>query len=123
MADQTEMSPPGDQSSDHEELTANPTNDDAAYDDVEADVPHLGGQEMEDRTPAEGVGNGSLGSRYREILKDQREASSEVSSLDADSVDAAPRRAVSPIDSLMSGPDDTPSVQVCLTYGDGDVLR
>lgn len=39
---------------------------------------------------------------------------SEFGSVDASSVDALPRRAGSPGESMLSGPDDTPSVQVCL---------
>ena len=42
-----------------------------------------------------------------------REEGSEMGSIDAGSVDALPRRVESPIDSVMSGPDDTPSIQVC----------
>ncbi|KAI1809433.1 Golgi CORVET complex core vacuolar protein 8-domain-containing protein [Poronia punctata] len=44
--------------------------------------------------------------RYRELLRDQADGSDDGSSLDG-----LPRRAGSPIDSLLSGPDDSPSVQ------------
>lgn len=55
------------------------------------------------------LGNGSLAHRYHEIVKEnEADAASETGS-----TDAAPRRAGSPIDSLLSIPDDTPSVQVC----------
>ncbi|KAH8899208.1 hypothetical protein GQ53DRAFT_816382 [Thozetella sp. PMI_491] len=43
---------------------------------------------------------------YRELLEDAQENTSEDGS-----TDAIPRRAGSPIDSLLSGPDDSPSVQ------------
>ncbi|KAH6687879.1 Golgi CORVET complex core vacuolar protein 8-domain-containing protein [Plectosphaerella plurivora] len=52
------------------------------------------------------ISNGQVSKRYREILRDRVEDGSEESS-----IDAAPRRAGSPIDSLLSVPDDTPSIQ------------
>ncbi|KAI9171743.1 Vacuolar protein sorting-associated protein [Paramyrothecium foliicola] len=112
MADEPELSPPGDQASDHEDVIDVPTTSDNAHDnDDAADDTELAGQETPDRSAPTELNNGLLGNRYREILRDQHETGSEVSSVDADSVDALPRRAVSPIDSLMSGPDDSPSVQ------------
>lgn len=45
-------------------------------------------------------------------LKDHREEESEMSSLGGDSLGAPPKRATSPLESVMSGPDDTPSIQV-----------
>lgn len=42
----------------------------------------------------------------------QQDEGSEMSSMAGGSVDAAPRRVDSPIDSVLSGPDETPSVQV-----------
>ncbi|KAH7321257.1 golgi complex component [Stachybotrys elegans] len=53
----------------------------------------------------------AIANRYREILHDQHDTISEVSSTGGNSIEAPPRRAVSPLDSVMSGPDDTPSVQ------------
>lgn len=50
--------------------------------------------------------NGTISNRYRQILRAQADAVSEEGS-----VDAAPKRVGSPIDSLMSVPDDSPSVQ------------
>ncbi|KAI0390196.1 Golgi CORVET complex core vacuolar protein 8-domain-containing protein [Xylariaceae sp. FL0594] len=44
--------------------------------------------------------------RYRDLLREQADGSD-----DGSSVDGLPRRAGSPIDSLTSGPDDSPSVQ------------
>lgn len=54
------------------------------------------------------IANGQVSRRYREILRERVEDAS-----DEGSIDAAPRRAGSPIDSLLSVPDDTPSIQVC----------
>lgn len=53
------------------------------------------------------IGNGSLPNRYRQILQDQRDQISE----DGSSVDNAPRRAGSPMDSNLSVPDDAASAQ------------
>ncbi|KAK1455146.1 vacuolar assembly/sorting protein VPS8 [Colletotrichum melonis] len=50
--------------------------------------------------------SGALPNRYREILREQADNVS-----DEGSVDAVPKRVGSPIDSLMSVPDDSPSVQ------------
>lgn len=62
-------------------------------------------------TPA-AIGSGSVGNRYREIMQQQHQDSSDVSSLGGSSLHGLPRRVGSPIDSVMSGPDDTPSIQV-----------
>jgi hypothetical protein len=48
----------------------------------------------------------------KKMLGDAVDAAEELSSVDGASIDAIPRRAGSPIDSVMSGPDDSPSVQV-----------
>jgi hypothetical protein len=47
-----------------------------------------------------------------QVMQELKVDGSELSSIDASSVDALPRRADSPIDSVLSGPDDAPSVQV-----------
>ncbi|KAK2004728.1 vacuolar assembly/sorting protein VPS8 [Colletotrichum falcatum] len=52
------------------------------------------------------IENGAVPNRYRDILREQADDVSEEGS-----VDAAPKRAGSPIDSLMSVPDDSPSIQ------------
>ncbi|UZP33267.1 hypothetical protein NXS19_001083 [Fusarium pseudograminearum] len=57
------------------------------------------------------IGNGSVGNRYREIMQQQHQDSSDVSSLGGSSLHGLPKRAGSPIDSVLSGPDDTPSIQ------------
>lgn len=49
-------------------------------------------------------------SLYRQLLREQADASDEASS-----TDGLPRRASSPINSILSGPDDSPSVQVRAT--------
>ncbi|KAJ3522895.1 hypothetical protein NM208_g12672 [Fusarium decemcellulare] len=61
-------------------------------------------------TPA-AIGNGSVTNRYREIMQQQHQDSSDVSSLGGSSLHGLPKRAGSPIDSVLSGPDDTPSIQ------------
>lgn len=50
--------------------------------------------------------NGTLRTGYRHMLQDRDDAS------ESGSADGLPRRAGSPIDSLLSVPDDSPSVQV-----------
>lgn len=62
----------------------------------------------QDTTPR---GNGAVGNRYRQLLRDHDETS------ESGSVDGLPRRAGSPIDSLLSIPDDSPSVQVYESHG------
>lgn len=51
----------------------------------------------------------SIAHRYRELLVVEHEAPSEDGS-----TDAIPRRAASPMGSMLSVPDDSPSIQVCL---------
>ncbi|RKL32253.1 hypothetical protein BFJ72_g10594 [Fusarium proliferatum] len=58
------------------------------------------------------IGNGSVTNRYREIMQQQHQDSSDVSSLGGSSLHGLPKRVGSPIDSVLSGPDDTPSIQV-----------
>lgn len=53
------------------------------------------------------IGGSSIKDRYRELLEAEHEITSEDGS-----TDAIPRQAGSPIDSLLSIPDDSPSVQV-----------
>lgn len=64
----------------------------------------------EDETPGEGPV--VTLEEPKKTLADGLDDAEELSSIDGASVDALPRRAGSPIDSLMSGPDDSPSVQV-----------
>lgn len=67
---------------------------------------------VDDLPASAAIGNGAVSNRYREILQQQRQDSSDVSSLGGSSVHGLPKRAGSPIDSVLSGPDDTPSIQV-----------
>ncbi|KAI0533810.1 vacuolar assembly/sorting protein VPS8 [Xylaria digitata] len=61
----------------------------------------------EDVSNSPPVQQGSVAaSRYRQLLRDQADVSDEGSSMDD-----LPRRAASPINSLLSGPDDSPSIQ------------
>lgn len=106
MAAPEEKSPPGDQAAGDDE-TVN-----GSAQDTDADVPQLVVEEAQDEPKQIETSNGSVAGRFREIMQDQHEDGSELSSLDAASVDALPRRAGSPIDSVMSIPDDTPSIQV-----------
>lgn len=62
-------------------------------------------------TPIE-MSNGTVTNRYREIMQQQHLDSSDVSSLAGSDVHGLPKRAGSPMESLMSGPDDSPSIQV-----------
>lgn len=105
MADPEDQSPTGDAAS-----SDDGTVKDAP--DTMGVVAQLVEQELQDHpTPLE-LGSGPLTHRYREILREQEDDSSELSSVAASSVDALPKRVGSPIDSVMSGPDDTPSIQV-----------
>lgn len=101
MADEPELSPPGDQSSSDEETVKG---DEGGH---VTDI--LEEERLAAGTPVLTMGNGSLAHRYRDIVK--AEAAADTSS-ETGSVDAIPRRAGSPIDSLLSVPDDSPSIQV-----------
>jgi hypothetical protein len=68
----------------------------------------------DDETPEEGPA--VTLEEPRKILGEALDDGEEMSSVDGTSVDAIPRRAGSPIDSITSGPDDSPSVQVCLLF-------
>ncbi|KAI5864678.1 Golgi CORVET complex core vacuolar protein 8-domain-containing protein [Durotheca rogersii] len=57
--------------------------------------------------------NGVIANRYRQLLRDHEDASDEGSS------DGLPRRAGSPVDSLLSGPDDSPSLQGSMVSSPG----
>lgn len=64
-------------------------------------------EEMQQDAAEPTISNGVVANRYRDLLRDQEDAS------DSGSVEGLPRRVGSPIDSLLSVPDDSPSVQVC----------
>ena len=102
MEDLEDLSPAGDQaSSDGAIITdAAPTADE--------DVAQLAGNEspaVADEAPAVKLQRTATG----DALPEEGE---EMSSVDGFSVDALPRRAASPIDSIMSGHDDSHSMQV-----------
>lgn len=78
--------------------------EDGQYDDADSNDDHS--------TPPVAIGNGLLKNRYREIMQRQNQDGSDVSSLAGSELHGLPRRVGSPIDSVLSGPDDTPSVQV-----------
>lgn len=100
MADEPELSRTEDQDS---------SDDDTIRGEQAADhIAEILEEELRAPSTPTPLGNGSIAHRYREITK-ENEADT-VS--ENGSTDAIPRRAGSPIDSLMSTPDDTPSVQV-----------
>ncbi|CAM1504301.1 Fc.00g018920.m01.CDS01 [Cosmosporella sp. VM-42] len=104
MAEPEDLSLTGDVDSENGETVKDAPNE-------AGDVAQLEEQEMEDhQTPVE-MGNGGVSNRYRQIMQEQHLDGSDVSSLGGSSVLGLPKRAGSPIDSVMSGPDDTPSVQ------------
>jgi vacuolar protein sorting-associated protein 8 len=107
MADQEDISPPGDKASNGEE-TVTQARDDAG----EEDVLQLDGDEAAGSTAIDEP-NSTIPNRYREIMQEQEEDDSVLDSADGGSVDALPPRPGSPMDSVLSGPDDTPSIQVC----------
>lgn len=63
-------------------------------------------RQEDDAAPFSNIG--IVVNRYRELLREQEDDAS-----DSGSAEGLPRRVGSPIDSLLSVPDDTPSVQVC----------
>lgn len=72
-------------------------------------------EDSEHGSGAPSAGPSSAAHRYRELLEPEPEAPSEDGS-----TDAIPRLAVSPMGSMLSVPDDTPSVQVCGKQGARD---
>ncbi|TDZ40271.1 Vacuolar protein sorting-associated protein 8-like protein [Colletotrichum spinosum] len=74
--------------------------------DEDGIVGHLDDDETQPSTPSPAIENGAVSNRYRQILREQADDVS-----DEGSLDAAPKRLGSPIDSLLSVPDDSPSIQ------------
>ena len=66
-------------------------------------------RQQEDAEPTSNTSN-PLGNRYRQLLRERDDLSEEVS--EGGSAEGLPRRVGSPIGSLQSIPDDTPSIQV-----------
>lgn len=95
--DQIDLSPGADRVfSDEETITGNG--------DHIADI--LEEERREDATAAPET-DGPLANHFRQLLRDNDDAS------DTGSAEGLPRRAGSPIDSLLSAQDGSPSVQVC----------
>lgn len=97
---------------DQSSLEDHPLNDDgnpgAPDDDIATTSPVQMGKAAREITDSSGpISNGAISRRYQAIMREQADESS-----DNGSVDAIPKRAGSPIDSLLSIPDDTPSIQV-----------
>ncbi|KEY65107.1 hypothetical protein S7711_04197 [Stachybotrys chartarum IBT 7711] len=109
MSDPEQPSPPGDQLLSQTDAATVTLDKDAD------DVPLLEEQEEQEMqdygAPSGELGASSVADRFRDGLQEHGDTISEVSSADGLSVDAVPQRAVSPLDSVTSGPDDTPSVQ------------
>jgi hypothetical protein len=105
MADEPQLSRTDDQDSSDDETVKGERDEHHIADILEEELQAPG-------TPVPPLGNGSIAHRYREIVK---EAEADTVSEEG-STDAIPRRAGSPIDSLLSIPDDTPSVQVGGSY-------
>jgi hypothetical protein len=98
MADEPQLSRTEDQSSSDDETIKGDREGEHIADILEEEL-----QEAE--MP---IGNESLAHRFKEIVQ---EAEADTVSENG-STDATPRRVESPIDSLLSIPDDSPSVQV-----------
>jgi len=78
--------------------------------DKESTIVELLNEAREGSTTPMAIGNGLVHDRYRSILREQAgEEPSDEASVDS----ALPRRATSPTSSMLSVPDDSPSVQVC----------
>ena len=105
MADEPELRRPDDEperdSSSDEETVKGDQDDDhiANLLDDEHPAPN---------TPVPHAGPSTIAHRYRELLEAEHETASEDGS-----TDALPRLAVSPMGSMLSVPDDSPSAQVC----------
>jgi hypothetical protein len=106
MADEPELPRPdeGERESSSDEETVKGDRDDDHSADLLDDVP------LAPSTPLPPAGPSSIAHRYHELLEAEHETPSEDGS-----TDAIPRLAVSPMGSMLSVPDDSPSVQVCWT--------
>jgi hypothetical protein len=102
MADTIELPPADDQSSSDEETVKGDRESIHVADVLEED-------RTSSTTPVPPIGGSSITNRYRELLEVAYDDSSE----DGSTSGGIPRRGGSPIDSLLSIPDDSPSIQVC----------
>ncbi len=106
MADEPELSPTGDPGSSDDETVRGDRESDHIADILEE-------VKQDDALQESSSANGTvIQNRYRELATDAHDDSSEDGPQDAGPRDALPARVGSPIDSLLSIPDDTPSVQV-----------
>lgn len=92
--------------------TSSPSSSDEETVKGDRDEDHIADLLEDDRrstdSPAPPPGPSSVAHRYRELLEAERETTSEDGL-----VDAIPQLAASPLGSMLSVPDDSPSVQVC----------
>lgn len=102
MADDPELPPPEDQSSSDDETVKGDLEEGHVVDILEEERQAAG-------TPVQQIGNGSISHLYRDII--EAEAGTDTASENG-SIDDIPRRAGSPIDSLLSVPGYSPSIQV-----------
>lgn len=96
--DHLDLSPDGDAASSDEETIKGDREQDHIAEIVQ--------EEREEIATSKAHENGVLVNRYRQLLLDRDDVSEE------GSTDGLPRRVGSPLDSLLSVPDDSPSVQV-----------
>ncbi|KAI1338821.1 Golgi CORVET complex core vacuolar protein 8-domain-containing protein [Xylariaceae sp. FL0016] len=80
------------------------------------DLADVCGEHSEDGASDTPFERGPLTNRYRQLLREREDAS------DEGSVEGAPRRAGSPIDSLLSVPDDSPSIQGSMVSSPGSSI-
>ena len=107
MADEPELSPTGDPGSSDDETVRGDRESDHIADILEE-------VRQDDALQENSSANGTvIRSRYRELATDAHEDLPEDGPRDAGPRDVLPARVGSPIDSLLSIPDDTPSIQVC----------
>jgi len=111
MAGATGLSPSEEQNSCSDEETVKGDRDDDHIIDILEEERHL------QSTPVLPIGGSSIRNRYRELVEAEHDTASEDGS-----TDAIPRRAGSPADSLLSIPDDSPSVQVCCFQANSGLL-
>lgn len=101
-SDHLDLPPDGDAPSSDEETIKGEREQDQIHDEI-ADIIEEERKGIISDEPAE---NGVVANRYRQLLRDRDDASED------GSAEGIPRRAGSPIDSLLSIPDDSPSLQV-----------
>ncbi len=101
MVDEPELSPTGDPGSSDDETVKGDRESDHIAEILEE-------VKNNENAPESASGNGTaIRNRYRDLIADAQDSTSEDGS-----TEALPRRAGSPIESLLSIPDDSPSVQV-----------